>query len=158
MIFKDITQFYYQIMTIEPKLLKAMGIDYGLKKTGIAISDNGLSMALPVCVINVKNQDLLTQNIGKLMQQYEIGFLVLGFPNAQYDSTIYQEFAQLLATNFNVPIYLQDETYTSRMADEMLKDLGLNRKRRNTIDDKISAKLILENFLEKINRIKNAKT
>jgi putative Holliday junction resolvase len=146
MITKDITEFCSNIPH-----MRAMGIDYGLKKTGIAVSDKDLTMSLPVCVINTSSQEVLLQKITNLISQYEIGFFVLGIPDeSRYSSEIYRKFANLLEQKFRMPIFLEDETYTSRIADEMLKDIGLNRKKRNRIDDQISAKLILDSFLDKV--------
>jgi putative Holliday junction resolvase len=136
-------------------LKKAMGIDYGLKKTGIAITDKDLIMTFPLCTLNIKNPDLLLDNIKTLAHQYEIALLVLGIPDqAYYDASLYLNFASLLNSKLLLPVYLQDESYTSKMANIMLLDSGLNKRKRAKVDDQVAAKLILDAFLERLQNFK----
>jgi putative Holliday junction resolvase len=147
MIFKDLTKFYQYIQN--NTYFNSMGIDYGLKKTGIAVSKN-LGPALPTSIIITKSQEILLQKIQQLIKQYEIDFLVLGFPDSVYDNKIFTIFATNLSNACNIAIYLQDETYSSKLANQMLQEIGMRRKKRNQIDDKIAAKIILDNFLDQI--------
>lgn len=147
MIFTDFTKFCQYIEN--NSYLNSMGIDYGLKKTGIAISKN-FGIALPESVIITKSQPILLQKIQHLIKQYEIEFLILGFPNTEYDNKIFSIFANNISNTYNIPIYLQDETYSSRLANQMLQETGMRRKKRNQIDDKIAAKIILDDFLDQM--------
>ena len=147
MIFRTIEEFYPQIKQINTK---GMGLDHGLKKTGIALTDVALTMAMPVCVIKTLNQEVLMAKIGSLIKQYEVGFLIVGFPDKQYDATPYERFAKTLSNNFGLAIYLQDETLSSTLANEMMIESGIKRKKYNKIDDHISAQIILESFLDKM--------
>jgi len=147
MIFKTIEEFYPHICSLK---LKGMGLDYGRKKTGVALTDIELTMALPVCVINTSSTELLISKIAGLIKQYEVGFLVIGVPDKEYDATVYERFAQVLAAKFALPIYLQDETLSSRIAGEMLRESGIKRKKHDKLDDHISAQVILESFLDKL--------
>jgi putative Holliday junction resolvase len=151
MIFRTIEEFYPQIKNLNTK---GMGLDYGLKKTGIALTDVALTMAMPVCVIKTSNQDVLMTKIGSLIKQYEVGFLIIGFPDKQYDATPYERFARILSDRFGLAIYPQDETLSSTLANEMIRESGIKRKKYNKIDDHISAQIILESFLDKIRFLK----
>lgn len=144
MIYKDIAQFKQEIKTRG----QIMAIDYGQKKTGIAISDFSAIIAMPLCVISAQGPEIVLNKIEKLLDSYSIAFFVLGFPHSQYNSKVYDAFAQQLLSKFNKPIYLQDEGYTSRLAHELLYDIGFKGKKRYQMDDNISAKLILERFLD----------
>ena len=62
-------------------------------------------------------------------------------------------FVNKLAKETNLPIYLQDERLTSRAADNMLKNMGFNRRQRNQRDDMAAASLILETVLESVKKI-----
>jgi len=145
MIFKTISQFYPHIPS--PKA-KGMGIDYGQKKTGVAVANLELNMALPVCVINTSSIELLISRLVVLVKQYEVEFLVLGFPGQGYEVAPYEKFAHALAAKIALPIYLQDETFSSRIAAQMLRDSGIKRKKYDKRDDHISAQVILESFLD----------
>jgi putative Holliday junction resolvase len=147
MIFKTIAEFYPHISQLKAK---GMGVDYGKKKTGVAITNVTLTMALPVCIINTASAELLISKIASLIKQYEVGFLVLGFPGEEYDARPYEKFAQLLSNNFALPIYLQDETLSSRIASQMLRESGIKRRKHDKMDDHISAQVILESFLDKL--------
>ena len=147
MIFKTIEEFHPRICSLKAK---GMGIDYGRKKTGVALTNIELTMALPVCVINTPSAKLLISKIQTLIKQYEVGFLVLGVPDKEYDASFYERFAQVLADKFALPIYLQDETLSSRIAGEMLRESGIKRKKHDKLDDHISAQVILESFLDGI--------
>jgi putative Holliday junction resolvase len=147
LIYQDIASFRKAIIAVT---LKGMAIDYGTKKSGIAICDAQRSIAMPLCSVMNGSTTYLLQQISKIVARYEIGFIVLGFPDSSYDSSIYKAFANQLLAAVNTPIYLQDETYSSRIADEMLQDLGLNRKKRNSLDDQIAAQVIMEHFLAKL--------
>jgi putative Holliday junction resolvase len=132
-------------------LKKALSVDYGLKKTGIAITDKDLSMSLPLCTLNIKNPALLIDNIKILTSQYEVFLLVLGFPDQDYyDGRLYLNFANQLYAKLLLPIYLQDESYTSKMANNLLLDTGFNKRKRAGLGDQVAAKLILDEFLDKL--------
>jgi putative Holliday junction resolvase len=132
-------------------LKKAIGIDYGLKKTGVAITDKDLSMSLPLCTLNIKNLDLLINNIEILTNRYEVYLLILGVPDQEYfDASLYLNFANQLYAKLLLPIYLQEESYTSKMANKLLLDTGFNKRKRAALDDKIAAKLILDEFLGRL--------
>ena len=66
---------------------------------------------------------------------------------------IVTSFVNKLAKETNLPIYLQDERLTSRAADNMLKNMGFNRRQRNERDDMAAASLILETVLESVKKL-----
>ena len=66
------------------------------------------------------------------------------------------KFVAKLAARTNIPIFLQDERMTSKAADNFLKLLGSNRKKRNDSDDAVAAALILETVLQSVINIRSA--
>lgn len=132
-----------------------MSIDYGIKKVGIAICDPTMSITMPYKTI-VENKMLrLIDIIRKIVEDKQVIYIVLGMPlnldnSSNKQTEIVKHFANTLVKRIEVPIFLYDERFSSRVADEMLKNIGLNRKRRSNIDDAIAAKIILDDFLSEI--------
>ncbi len=131
-----------------------IGIDYGEKKIGLAISSPSRTMALPLAIIeNLKNATFLT--IEEYAQKHKALGFVIGLPvnmdGSHGDSAIrVKKFAEKLGVKTGIPIYLQDERRTSKAADSLLMIAGYNRKQRNSMDDSIAASLILETALNRL--------
>lgn len=132
--------------------LRVMSVDYGIKKTGIAVSDHARLIAMPIEIINEESDKKKIARILDLAKKYDIGALVIGLP-LNMDGTegegaiILRAFANKLDKALSLPIFLQDERLTSKAANNLLKSIGIERKRRNKIDDLASASLILETVL-----------
>lgn len=130
------------------KSKNAMGIDYGRKKTGIAITDSQLKTAFPINTIKTSSTDKLLKEINILIIKYNVGLLVLGVPNSQYyEDKIFQGFGKMLQSSTCLPLYLQDESYTTVMAQESLSSAGYKPGKAEKMDDQIAAKIILDDFL-----------
>lgn len=132
-----------------------LSLDFGEKKIGVAVSNKEHTMSLPIDVIanNI-------ENILEIVLKYNPCGIVIGLP-VNMDGTMennaiekVQNFAKNLYDKLSIPIFLQDERLTSKTADNLLKDLGLSRKDRNKIDDKIAAAMILESALSNISKAK----
>ncbi|AVP87020.1 Putative Holliday junction resolvase-like protein [Candidatus Phycorickettsia trachydisci] len=132
------------------KSQNAMGIDYGLKKTGIAITDTQLKNAFPITTIKTSSTEILLKEINTLIIKYNVGLFVLGVPDSQsYDDKVFQEFGQMLRFATKLPLYFQDEYRTTREAQEKLSAAGFKAGKAERMDDQIAAKLILDDFLDK---------
>lgn len=123
--------------------MKFLGIDYGHKNVGVAISDEGASFAFPYQVL--KNDGKLTENIAKVCEQEKISKVVIG-RSVNYkmeENPIMAQinvFAEAIKEKTNLEIIFQDETLTSREAARIIGD-----------DDDLdarSAALILRNYLD----------
>ncbi len=132
-----------------PKLL---GIDFGLKRTGIAITDDLGIIAVPHSFVSsYQLMDFLIETIPKL----KIEGLVLGFPLRQdgTDSHI-TENVRLLKAELEkqfpiIPVYFQDESYTSSKAMEAIHQIGKKKQKKDKgLVDKISAAMILQEYLK----------
>jgi len=138
------------------KSQNAMGIDYGRKKTGIAITDAQLKTAFPITTIKTSSTEILLKEINSLIVKYNVGLIVLGVPDSQmYDDRMFQEFGQILRSSTNLPLYFQDESYTTRSAQEQLSAAGFKAGKAEKMDDQIAAKLILDDFLDKWRYLKS---
>lgn len=124
--------------------MRLMGIDYGTKNVGIAITDEGGKMAFPNSVL--PNNNMLLKNINAIIQKERVGEIVIGYsidksgkPNA-----VHAEVESLildLTLAAGLPISLQPEQYSTQAA------IRLQGKNVNT--DASAAALILDSFITK---------
>jgi putative Holliday junction resolvase len=149
MITSDVQEFCLKLHAITPIL----AIDFGQKKLGIAVTNSGRSMALPVAILPCS-----LHHLDPIINQYKPCGIVIGLPvnmdgsmGSQVELT--HKFALNILKRFNLPILLQDERLTSRAASNALKTLGLNRKQRDARDDQVAACMILETVLQKIGNL-----
>ncbi len=155
MIYSDPQEFY---KSLTPGM-SILAIDYGAKKIGVAISDPGLSVAMPLSLIEGSDLAKRNEEISKIIFSRKPCAIVLGMPfdskgNKGPQTEIIEKFAEILFANFSLPIYLQDERSSSREADSILKFMGMKRKERNRKDDPVAASLILETALRAISGFK----
>ncbi len=148
-------QEFVQFLQINKSIL---AIDYGMRKTGIAISNPEQTIAMPINTIYQTEDKEKIKAILNLSHIYSAGSLVVGLPvnmdgKISSQTTILLKFAGMLSNATSLPIYLQDERLTSRAADSLLKSLGFNRRKRNNKDDAIAASMLLETTLNSIQKL-----
>ena len=135
---------------------RIIAIDYGTKRTGIAVTD-------PERIIATGLTTLPTNEIMMFLTDYiaseSVDEIVVGFPerNTSEQSPIQQQiliFVEQLKKQFNLKISLFDERYTSKMAFRAMIDGGLKKKQRRNkaLIDKISATIILQEYLNTLNQ------
>jgi putative Holliday junction resolvase len=148
MMTKDL-QLFFSIISKERSLL---AVDYGTKKTGIAISDPGQKISLPLCTILESDQDALVLKINELLLRKKIGGIVIGLPLTQDNSrALITEKAEKLALqleNENNPVLLYDERFSSKAARNLLKIHGIAENSIRETNDQIAAFLMLSEILE----------
>lgn len=133
---------------------RIIGIDYGLKRTGIAITDPLGIFASPVeTVPSAKIIDYLKNYTAK----EQIGLFVVGYPmnmnNTPSEAARYVDtFLKQLKKNFpQIPVELEDERFTSVLAHRSMIDGGMKKmaRRDKSVVDKISAGIILQSYLDR---------
>lgn len=131
---------------------RVLAIDYGIKRTGIAVTDPLRIIATPLQT--VPTHDLLAF-LKSYIEKEPVDEFVIGMPRTllNEDSAIapqVRRFIQLLKKNFpEKPVHEVDERFTSSMAQRAMIDGGMKKKDRQVkgAADKISATLILQSFL-----------
>ena len=130
-----------------------MGIDYGQKRVGLAVSDPLRIFAIPLETVTV---DKVTGFLRKYNEDQPIDMFVVGYPRnldntpAQTASRVTAFVTHLRTTFPQIPVTLADERFTSKMAFQAMIDGGLKKKDRRdkaTID-KVSAVIILQEYLQ----------
>jgi len=143
--------------------MRALGIDYGERRIGLALSDASGVLASPwKRLANDANVGAAARRLAdevRALQKDETGLdaVVIGLPRRlsgePTDQTArVQKLAQLLAAEVTVPIALQDERLTSHQADELLARREPDWRRRKEQVDAMAAALILQDFLDQRSR------
>lgn len=131
---------------------KIMGVDYGDARTGIAISDLLCSIVGSTTVIHSRRDKKTIQEIQKLVQDNQVGEIVVGLPK-NMDGTegpraeVCRIFAEQLKTAIGLPIVMWDERRTTVEAHNILSEHNYHGKKRKNTVDAVAASLILEGYL-----------
>ena len=136
--------------------MRIMGLDYGSKTVGVAVSDSLLLTAQGVETICRAQENKLRQTLARikvLCGEYEVEEIVLGFPK-NMNNTIGDraekslEFAEMLKKRTGLPIVMWDERLTTVEANRTLMEIGVRRENRKEYVDKIAAVFILQGYLD----------
>ncbi|MBN1881844.1 MAG: Holliday junction resolvase RuvX [Deltaproteobacteria bacterium] len=133
--------------------MRLLGLDVGEKRIGVAVTDPTGIFTQPISTIMRGTDDI--EKILDLVREYDITEVVVGLP-VNMNGTLgpgaqkVQEFAQRLEAVLTIPIVFEDERLTTSMAERMMIDADVSRKKRKRSVDKIAAAIILEGRLEKI--------
>lgn len=125
--------------------MRYLGIDYGLRKIGLAISEGQLASILEV--VEVKNlADALTK-IRQVIKQQKIDRVVIGKPEGKMGENVDKFIKQLKK---DIVVIETEETLSSINAKKLMIDLHISKKERQK-EDAYAAALILQNFLDSLN-------
>lgn len=134
--------------------MRVLGIDFGLRRVGIALSDPLRIVASrhSTLVWNGKDLDALQQRIFDLCDENQVDTIVVGYPlrtdgdkSPITDLTV--NFAEQLRSSGR-EVILVDERYTSLLAKEILQKTKKNKERDKGLVDRIAAEIILQDYLE----------
>ncbi len=143
--------------------MRIMGLDYGSKTVGVAISDPLLVTAQGIEIIRRKEENKLRQTLARieeLIAEYEVKEIVLGLPKNMNDSVgaraeISLEFRDKLERRTGLPVHMWDERLTTVEADRTMMEAGIRREHRKEYVDKIAAVLILQGYLDRRSKEEN---
>lgn len=132
--------------------MRYLAIDYGTKRTGLAICDAAETIASPLAVLH--GQKELLNKISEIVKTENIDAIVLGLPlnmsgTESSQTKLALKFAEQIKSRISVPVHLQDERLSSFGAEEKLAPADFTRGKRKKRIDAIAAAEILEAFLEK---------
>ncbi|CAJ1313980.1 Holliday junction resolvase RuvX [Paenibacillus sp. PK4536] len=133
--------------------MRILGLDYGDRKIGVAISDAFGWTAQGVEVIDRKRTKDVGARIVELVQELEVTEIVVGLPKNMNGSVgprgqLSMEFAESLKESVQLPVHLWDERLTTVSAERTLIEADVSRKKRKLVVDKMAASLILQNYLD----------
>ena len=135
---------------------RILGLDYGTKTVGVALSDPLLFTAQEFETITRERASALRHTLVRIKEicdEYEVERIILGYPRNMDDSEGFRcedtlKFKALLEKRVDIPIELVDERLTTVYADEILEESGVAKKDRKKVIDQIAAAIILQDYLD----------
>jgi putative Holliday junction resolvase len=127
-----------------------MGLDVGDKRVGVAMSDG---LGLTAQGMQTIDRSDCIEAIKKIADEYEVETIVVGLPKMM-DGTIgvqgekVMQFAEEMKSAISLPVTLWDERLSTVSAERVLLQADISRKKRKGLRDKLSAVLILQNYLD----------
>ena len=135
------------------RIMRYLSIDFGDKRTGLAVGDDVTRIAGPVEVIDTGNQAECLSRIVQAIEQQGVDALVVGLP-LNMDGTEggaagkYRALADRLAERCGLEVHLVDERLSSNEAERKMDRSGLTRGQRKSRRDALAAAVILQDFLD----------
>jgi putative Holliday junction resolvase len=133
--------------------MRILGIDYGTKRVGLAISTEKETMALPHSVIETEDSAEKLSAISDIARSENIGKIVIGIPY-KYDGSLGErakavlEFAEALKKELSLSVETYDERLSTVESTERLRELNLNRKDKRKRINAVAAQIILQGYLD----------
>lgn len=136
--------------------MRIMGLDFGSKTVGVAISDPLLITAQAHEIIRRERENQLRKTLARIEElcaEFEIGKIVLGLPlhmngDEGVRAQISRDFKDSLERRTGLPVVMMDERLTTVEADEIMMEVGIRRENRKQYVDMIAAQIILQDYLD----------
>lgn len=127
--------------------MRYIGIDFGTKRTGVAISDADGKIAVLKETIAAESPQHVIDRLKEIMKEDHIDVIVVGMPqNMSGNTTMMTEtverFIANLRNHVSVPVQTIDERLTTVMAEKLLRDVDVEKR------DAVAAQILLQNFLD----------
>ena len=143
--------------------MRIIGLDFGSKTVGVAVSDALLLTAQAVETICRTQENKLRKTLARieeLCREYEVERIVLGFPKNMNNSEGERcektlEFKEMLERRTGLTVELWDERLTTVAADNLMMEAGIRRENRKEYVDQIAASFILQGYLDYLQNEKN---
>ena len=136
--------------------MRIMGLDFGSKTVGVAVSDPLLLTAQGIEIIRRKEENKLRRTLARieeLIEEYQVEEIVLGLPKNMNDTLgpraeLTLEFKDKLEHRTGLLVHMWDERLTTVAADKVMMEAGVRRENRKEYVDQIAAVFILQGFLD----------
>lgn len=136
--------------------MRIMGLDFGSKTVGVAISDPTGLIATGLEIVRREREDKLRQTLARiesLIEEYKVDKIVLGYPKNMNDTEGERvqktlAFKEMLERRTALEVVLWDERLTTVEADAVMMEAGIRREDRKKYVDKIAAAFILQGYLD----------
>lgn len=138
--------------------MRIIGLDFGAKTVGVAMSDELLITAQGVEIIRRKSPGKLRQTLARIEEiiaEYGAEKIVLGYPKNMNNTEgerceKTKEFKEMLEKRTSLPVVLWDERLTTVSADMVMMESGIRRENRKKYVDRIAAEFILQGYLDSL--------
>ena len=133
--------------------MRVLGIDWGEKRIGFAVSDPLGILATPVDTAEVSGLKESVEAVRRICEEKEAEQIVVGLP-INMDGTHGEMvdrihvFVAALKEDLGLPVAIWDERMSSLAADRVMDEMGMNQKKRKGVRDKLAAQFILQGYLD----------
>ena len=132
---------------------RSLGLDIGDKRIGVALSDPGGVLGSPLIIIERKDTNLDIRAITDIVDQRQVGQIVVGLPRSMDGSIGGQaektkDFVRRLTSHTDVPLVFRDERLTTVSAKRLKREAGTRRTRQKVKYDAMAAAIILQDYLD----------
>ena len=136
--------------------MRIIGLDFGSKTVGVAVSDELLITAQGIEIVRRKSENKLRQTLARIeeiIDEYDISLIVLGLPKHMNNdigdrAEKSMAFGEMLKRRTGLEVVMWDERLTTNAAEQILIESGVRRENRKSVIDKIAAVLILQGYLD----------
>ena len=134
---------------------RTLGIDYGRRRIGLAVSDPTGTIAQPLRVVDAKNRGAALRALADVCREYEVDRIVVGVPldadggHGEMAQEV-ERWANELATKLNIVVERRDERLTSAWAGRVTQELGWSNRRARAESDALAAQAILDDYLQSL--------
>ena len=132
---------------------KILGVDFGDRRTGVAISDDSRVIAFPRETLECGRVEQAAAAVARLAEAEQVGEIVVGYPlnmnSSQGPRTVRTDaFLAELAKRTVLPLRKWDERLSTKIAEAVLSEAGTSRGKRRGVVDKLAAQIILQGYLD----------
>lgn len=136
---------------------RLLGLDYGTKRVGIAISTAEQNISSPLDNYTRQSVEQDQKHLQKIITEYQCKGLVVGLPvhmsgDEGQKAKEARRFGDWISEFAGIPVRYWDERYSSATAEEFLMNMNISRNKRKAYLDKLAAQIILQSFLDSPNR------
>ena len=138
--------------------MRILGLDFGSKTVGVAVSDELLLTAQGLEIVRRQSPNKLRQTLARIQEivtEYQVDRIVLGFPKNMNNTEgerceKTKEFKEMLERRTGLEVVLWDERLTTVSADKYMMEAGIRREGRKKYVDEIAAVFILQGYLDSL--------
>ena len=134
-------------------MMKVIGIDFGLSKVGLAISDPSGIIALPFKVLRYKNKEDLLSELQNISKEKDVNKFVIGYPiSMNYKENEMTKIIDIFKQdmeNMNFEVILEDERLSSEYAKKIMIEQDIKVSRNKEMVDLTAASIILQTYLDR---------
>jgi len=132
---------------------RILGIDYGERRMGFAVSDEAEIIAMPLCVVAVLHPRQAAEEVARRVLEKQAGTVVVGLPLNMNGSRgpaaeAVTQFVERLRHLVSIPVETWDERLSSKAAERILIDADVRRAKRKQVIDQVAAQIMLQCYLD----------
>jgi putative Holliday junction resolvase len=135
---------------------RVLGVDQGARRVGLALSDPGRIISSPLETLPMESESALVGRLLRLCREKDVTTVVIGLPlsadGSEGPGCARARRIAMKVSDAGIPAELVDESWSSRDAEQVLREMGKNRRTAREKVDAIAASLILRDYLEGASR------